>query len=167
LILGFKSIFKHGISKENAPSLWIIIPIMTLLGITFVRVTSGVFHNMLHSNPPPVLIFIVLAFSVSLQAIIGLIGYIVLNKTDYFNEYINGKKSSVGSFALICPGVAAFVLGMFFVHWGLVKTNIVDLFSPVYFATIIPLVLIQLKTIQVLFKLNSKLFCSGEDCFLK
>lgn len=167
LILGLKSILKHGISKENAPSLWIVIPIMTLLGITFVRVTSGIYHNMLHSNPTPVLMFVVLSFLVSLQIIVGLIGYVVLNKTDYFKEYVKGEKKSVGSFALICPGVATFVLGMFFIHWGMVKTNIIGLFSPVYFALLLPFILTQLKTIHVLYKINRKLFCKIENCFSK
>ena len=30
LIIGFKSIFRQGISTENTPSLWVVIPIMTL-----------------------------------------------------------------------------------------------------------------------------------------
>ncbi len=167
LVLGFKSIFRQGISKENAPSLWIVIPIMTLLGITFVRVTSGIFHNLIHSDPPPVLMFVVLSMMVSLQAVIGLIGYVVLNKTGYFKEFIKGKKISIGSYALICPGVAAFVLGMFFIHWGLVKTNIIVKFTPAYFGVLIPLVFIQLKTIHVLYKINKKLICKGKNCLSK
>lgn len=127
------------------------------------RVTSGIYHNLLHSNPPPVLMFVVLSIFISLQIIIGLIGYVVLNKTGYFKEYVKGEKKSVGSFALICPGVAAF----FFVHWGLVKTNIIGLFSPGYFAVLLPLIFIQLKTIHVLYKINRKLICRGENCFSK
>ena len=167
LVLGFKSIFKKGISIESAPSLWIAIPIMTLLGITFVRVTSGIYHNLLHSTPSPVLMFVVLSFFVSVQILVGLIGYVVLNKTGYFKEYVDGEKKSVGSYALICPGVASFVLGMFFVHWGLVKTNILGIFSPGYFVVMLPLVIIQLKTIHVLYKLNKKLICRGENCLSK
>lgn len=167
LVLGFKSIFKQGISRESAPSLWIVIPIMTLLGITFVRITSGVYHNLLHSNPPPVLMFIVLSIFVSLQGIVGLIGYLVLNKTRYFKDYISGNGKSVGSYALICPGVAAFVLGMFFIHWGLVKTNIIGLFSPAYFVVLLPLVIIQFKSIDVLSRINKKLICRNGNCFSK
>ncbi|MEN8904567.1 MAG: hypothetical protein ABF289_01260 [Clostridiales bacterium] len=167
MVLGFKSIFKQGISKENAPTLWIIIPIITLFGITFVRITAGIFHNILHSNPPPVLMFFVLSVFISIQAIIGLIGYVVLNKTNYFKEYVHGEKNSIGSFSLICPGVAVFVLGMFFIHWGLVKTNIITIFSPGYFILIAPLLLIQIKTIHILSKLNKKLFCTSKNCFEK
>jgi hypothetical protein len=167
LVLGFKSIFKQGISKETAPTLWIVIPIMTLLGITFVRVTSGIYHNLLHTNPSPVFIFVVLAFFISLQMVIGLIGYVVLNRTGYFKEYVNGEQKSVGSYALICPGVASFVLGMFFVHWGLVKTEILEIFSPGYFAVLLPLIAIQIKTIHVTAKLNKKHICKGANCLQK
>lgn len=165
LVLGFKSIFKHGISKENAPSLWIVIPILTLLGITFVRVTSGIYHNLLHKTPSPVFIFIVLSLFISLQMIFGLIGYVVMKKKGYFEEFVMGDRKSEGSFTLICPGVAAFVLGMFFVHWGLVKTDILPMFSIGYYAVILPLIFIQLKTIAVLMKISRKLVCKGEGCF--
>lgn len=165
LVLGFKSIFKHGISKENAPSLWIVIPILTLLGITFVRVTSGIYHNLLHKAPSPVFIFIVLSLFISLQMIFGLIGYVVMKKKGYFQEFVSGDKKSEVSFTLICPGVAAFVLGMFFVHWGLVKTDIIPIFSLGYYAVILPLVFIQFKTIAVLMKISRKLVCKGEGCF--
>jgi hypothetical protein len=157
VVLGFKSIFKQGISIESAPSLWIIIPILTLLGITIVRVTAGVSHNILHTQPSAVFLFIILAFFISFQMIIGLIGYVVLKKTQYFDTYINGTEKSVGSYSIICPGVASFVLGMFFIHWGLVKTGILSMYSPVYFAVLLPLVLIQFKTIYVLSKINRKM----------
>jgi hypothetical protein len=164
LVLGFKSIFKQGISIENSPSLWIVIPILTLYGITFVRVVSGIYHNLLHSSPPPVLIFIGLASLVSIQAIVGLIGFLVLKRTNYFKDFVHGDKKHIGSYALICPGVASFVLGMFFVHWGFVKTNIITSFSPIYFAMIIPLVYIQFKTIATLIKVNTKLVCNSGKC---
>jgi len=156
LVLGFKSIFRHGLSKESAPSLWIVIPIMTLLGITFVRVSSGIFHNILHIDPPPAMMFFVLAIFVSMQIIVGLIGYSVLKKSGYFKEYIDGEKTSVGSYALICPGVAAFVLGMFFIHWGLVKTNILSMYTIEYYAIIGMLMAIQIITIITLNKINAK-----------
>lgn len=159
LVLGFKSIFKQGISKENSPSLLIVIPVMTLLGIAFVRITSGIYHNLIESTPPPALMFVVLAFLVSVQIIIGLIGYVVLNKTEYFKDYINGLKNSVGSYSLICPGVATFVLGMFFTHWGLVKTNIIEPFTWGHYSILLPFSAIQVLTMITLFKIDKKLLC--------
>lgn len=163
LVLGFKSIFKQGISKENAPSLLIVIPVMTLLGIAFVRIASGIYHNLMETQTPPTLMFVILAFLVSVQIIIGLIGYVVMDKTQYFKDYINGSKNSVGSYTLICPGVATFVLGMFFVHWGLVKTNIIASFTLGHFTVLLPLAAIQALTVITLFKIDKKMLC-GRKC---
>ncbi|EOD00837.1 TsoY family (seleno)protein [Caldisalinibacter kiritimatiensis] len=158
LVLGLKSIFKYGIRKEDSPSLWIVIPIATLLGITILRIISGISHNMLHSKPPHILVFVIFTLLVSLQIIMGLAGYTVMKKNRYLKEYVYGDKKSVGSLALICPGVATFVLGMFFIHWGIVKTHIVAKYSLWYFVMLIPLVLVQIKTISALNKINRKLF---------
>ncbi len=161
LILGFKSIFRQGIASENTPSLWIVIPIMTLFGITFVRLVSGIYENLLEAKPSPVLFFVAIAFLMSVQGIIGLIGYAVMKQTNYFKEYISGEKSSVGSYSLICPGVATFVLGMFFIHKGMVKAEILEQFSIAYFLILVPFIFIQLKTITTLFRIDKKLICKG------
>ncbi len=163
LILGMKSIFKQGIALETSPSLWIIIPIVTLLGITFVRLFMGYHHNVAHTEASPAILFIVLSLFVSIQILFGMIGYFVQKKIGYFDLYVNGAKKSAGSYALICPGVAFFVLGMFFIYWGLVRNGIVEMFSIPYFIVLIPFVLIQLKTIQVLFKLNKKHFSLSKN----
>lgn len=157
MILGFKSIFKQGIDKASSPSIWMVIPILTLLGITVVRLNSGVSHNLLHLKEPSALpMFLVLTVFVSIQILFGFIGYSVLKKNHYFSEMIHGAGKSPGSFSLICPGVAFMVLGMFFIHWGFVKTGIVTQYSIVYFAMLVPYVYVQLKTFIVLLKLNKK-----------
>ncbi|GGM26435.1 hypothetical protein GCM10011351_10170 [Paraliobacillus quinghaiensis] len=158
MVLGFKSIFKQGIDKVGSPSVWISIPILTLLGITFVRLYMGVSHNLLHVQSPSALpVFLVLVVLVSLQIMFGFIGYSVLKNINYFKDYVQGPHKSPGSFALICPGVAFMVLGMFFIHWGFVKNGIVTQFSPIYFAMLLPFIYVQIKTIVTLFKLNRKL----------
>ena len=160
LILGFKSIFRYGIKQEASPTLWVMIPIITVLGIALVRLVSGVSHNLLHKDPSPVGLFVMLSALVSVQILFGITGYFVLKKNEYFTEYIHGKKESAGSYTLICPGVAFFVLGMFFIYWGLVKTGILTMFSPAYFVILVPFVLAQFKAIQTLFRLNKKLLSS-------
>lgn len=159
IILGVRAMLDVGISKEAGPSLWIMIPVITLLGITFVRIYSGISHNFFHTQPSPFVMYFVLASLVSLQIIFGLVGYKVLTSINYFKDYthVNGPMKSAGSYALICPGVAFFVLGMFFIGWGLIKTNIVPQFSVYHFIILLPYVAIQMKTIQILFRLNTKL----------
>lgn len=156
MVIGFKSIFKQGIDKAGSPSLWMIIPILTILGITIVRLFSGVNHNLLHvAEPNPLPLFLILTVFVSIQVLFGMIGYTVLKKTNYFRDMYQVK--APGAFSLICPGVATMVLGMFWIHWGFTKTGIVTQFSIVYFAMVIPYVFVQLKTGQVLLKLTKKL----------
>ncbi|WP_071396256.1 TsoY family (seleno)protein [Bacillus tuaregi] len=164
MTLGFKSIFKQGIDKAGSPSIWMAIPILTLLGITFVRLYSGINHNLLHIQEPSAIpLFVVLTIFVSIQVMFGLIGYTVLSKNGYFNEMTKGKGKSPGSFSLICPGVAFMVLGMFFVHWGFVKTGVITPFSIVHYVMLAPFVLVQLKTMQVLLRLNKKLFSKTKE----
>ena len=158
-ILSVFSMMKYGISKEAAPSLWIAIPILTLLGITFVRLFSGINHNFFHIQPSPVVLFIVLGSLLSLQIMFGLVGYLLLKKLNYFNKFTakNSPQKSPNSYGLVCPGVAIVVLGMFFIGWGLVKTNLVPAFSIYYYIILLPFILIQLKTLRVLLRLNKKL----------
>nr|MBP9778957.1 hypothetical protein [Rickettsiaceae bacterium] len=73
LVIGFKSILEKGISKEGAPSFFVIIPILTIFGIILVRVTSGVFHTFLHSSPNPIIMFLMLGTLVSIQIIVAFI----------------------------------------------------------------------------------------------
>lgn len=158
IILGLQSILKNGISAEAGPSVWMLIPILTLIGITGVRITSGLSHNFLGSNPEPLIMFVGLGMMITAQIVVGILGYSVLFKIGYFNNYIVGDNKSSGSYGLICPGVAFTVLGMFFIHWGLVQNGIIDKFSVWYFVVLAPMVLVQFKTIQVLSKLNNKHF---------
>lgn len=155
LILGFNDILRHGLRVEAAGSLWIVIPIMTILGITYVRLSHGINHHFSESAEP-INYFLLISALLSVQLIFGLIGYAVMKKLGYFRDYVRGDKAGAPSFALICPGVAMFVFGMFFVHLGLVATQITPIFSPVYFLILLPFILIQAKTIQVFFGLNKR-----------
>jgi len=74
----------------------------------------------------------------------------------YFDDYINGEKKSPVSFALICPGVAFMVFGMFFINLGLVMNGVVAKYSIAYFILMIPFIFIQYKTIVYFFKLKNK-----------
>jgi len=157
LIIGMKSILRLGVSTEASPSLWMFIPISTILGITGVRLLSGFYHNFIHEPLRPIMFFILISFLIGVQLFFGLIGWSVMKKNNYFKDYIHGDKKSAGSYALICPGVASVVLGLFFIYFGLVKTNVVEIFSPIYLLVLSPLFYIQYLTIKVLAQLNKKL----------
>lgn len=157
LIIGFRNILEHGISLEMTPSIWIIIPILTLLGITFVRLSFGLEHN--YSTPlNKSSLFVFTSVILSIQIVFGILGYIVMNKMDYFKKYIESNQKSPISFSLICPGVAFFVFGMFFINFGLAYNSIISKYSIVYFIIMLPFIYIQIKTIVYFFKLNKKFF---------
>ena len=155
LIIGFKNMFEHGVSKEASPSLWIVIPILTLLGITMIRISFGLDHNFDQKVANPSL-FTLTSLVVSLQIIFGLLGYKIMKDIGYFDDFIDGKEKSPVSFALICPGVAFMVFGLFFINLGLVSNGIVEKYSIAYFLFMIPFGYIQYKTIVVFWKLKKK-----------
>lgn len=155
LTIGFKNMLEQGLNLEAAPSIWIIIPILTLLGITFIRVSFGLDHN--YNTPlDKSSLFVFTSFVLSLQIIFGILGYMVMKKMGYFEKFIESNEKSALSFALICPGVAFFVFGMFFVNFGLSFNEIVAKYSIAYFILMIPFIYIQFKTIIYFFKLYKK-----------
>ncbi|WP_022851445.1 TsoY family (seleno)protein [Limisalsivibrio acetivorans] len=156
MTLGMYSIFRYGISKEASPSLWIAIPIITLMGITMVRLTMALHHN--YDVPlNPVFLYVASSSLISLQIVFGIVGYSVMKRIGYFRDYVYGSEKSPGAFALVCPGVAIVVFGMFFIYYGLYQNGIVDRFSIPYFLIIAPLTFIQIKTAMIVFRLNRKL----------
>jgi hypothetical protein len=155
LTIGFKNMFEKGLDLEAAPSIWILIPILTLLGITFVRVSFGLEHN--YSTPlNKSSLFVFTSTILSLQIIFGVLGYMVMKKMGYFEKYIHSSNKSSVSFALICPGVAFFVFGMFFINFGLTFNGIIAKYSIAYFIIMIPFIYVQIKTIIYFFKLYKK-----------
>ena len=153
--IGFKSMFEQGLNLEAAPSIWIVIPILTLLGITFIRISFGLEHN--YDTPlNKSSLFVFTSIIVSLQIIFGILGYILMKKMGYFEKYIESTNKSSISFALICPGVAFFVFGMFFVNFGLAYNGIISKYSIAYFVLMLPFIYIQIKTIIYFFKLYKK-----------
>jgi hypothetical protein len=156
LVIGFHSMLTHGIRPEAAPSLWLMIPITTLLGITFMRTLHGMgeaFGGHTSSGE----IYIVLMAIFSVQLIFGLIGFAVMNRLNYFNDFIYGKKTHATTYALVCPGVALPVFGLFVVKFGLMGNMLVMMWTPWMYLFLLPFLAIQLKTLQVLLTLVTKL----------
>lgn len=153
LIFGLHSTLTHGIDKVSSVSLWIIIPITTLIGITLFRLTMAGVHNFdLAFHKFNIIILFSIIFS--MQIIFGIMGYLVMKANGYFADFIYGNSKSPAAYALICPGVAITVLGFFFVHKVLVLSGIITMFSFAYFIAILPLVYLQFITIKTLLKLN-------------
>jgi hypothetical protein len=155
-VLGFRSMLEHGIDQETSASLWIILPILTLIGISFVRLSHGLHHHF-DSHSGPATIFVLTSAFVSLQLLFGGLGYMVMRRVGYYREFVSGSGKSPGSYALICPGVAFFVFGMFFIHPGLMQSGVIERFSLAHWLLIAPLTLVQVQTIRVMLQLDRKL----------
>ncbi|WP_051545937.1 TsoY family (seleno)protein [Exiguobacterium marinum] len=157
--MSLRAIFSKGFAKASAPTIWLPIPILTLTGITFVRLNSMVSHRLLETEVNAAFMLIVLGILFMGSTAVGLIGYSVLRRLDYFRNQPEGG----ASFGLICPGVAYVVLGMFFVHWGLVQNGFLTVHTWMHYIALSPLVFIQFKTIQWVVKLSSTHLSSAAD----
>lgn len=156
IVLGFRSMFENGVNKESAISLWIVIPILTLMGIAAYRMHMGLAHNFGFYNHTWIQVLLFTAI-VAMQSFFGLLGYRVMKHTGYFREFVSGNSKSVATYAAICPGVAFVVMGNFLINKGLASAGIAPKFSLTYFLLYAPLVYLQIKTIIVLFRLNRKM----------
>jgi hypothetical protein len=158
LSLGFRAMLQQGIDREGSVSLWIIIPILTVTGIALYRLSMAMHHNFdMEIKPIESLAFFSIVMGI--QLFFGLIGLAVMNRLGYFDTYTHrqGEGKSAGSYALICPGIALTVISFFFINKGLVDSGLVAKYSIVYYVLLVPVVILQLKTIMVMLRLNSKL----------
>jgi hypothetical protein len=157
MVLGFRAMLTQGIDEEGSVSLWIMIPITTLFGIAILRLVHGIEHYY-GTHYSAGFYFGVTSVLVSIQLFFGILGYGVLKKINYFKNYIFGDKSSASTYAIICPGVALFVFGMFFMQYGLVKTGVLTKFSILYFIILLLFSVVQFITFYLFLKIDKKHF---------
>lgn len=155
MVLWFRAMFEHGIDKATSPSIWIIIPILTLVWITIIRDSHWLHDFWLQTTNSFYLIVTIIIFAI--QVFFWVLWYSIMKQNWYFDDYIDWDEKNPWSYALICPWVALVVFWFFFVHLWLVKNWIIDKYSLVYYMVLVPIILVQIKTIIVLFKLNKKL----------
>jgi hypothetical protein len=156
LISGLQAMLQYGLQKQATPSIWMLIPIMTLLGIEWVRMQHGLSHHF----ATPVeqgRLFVVLTAIFMLQLGIMLLGYRVMQLNGYLTDHLLGDQRDPVSFGLICPGVALFVMGMFWWHLVWVQGGIVTAFGAVYWLGIAGLAVVQFLTLGALLRLSHRL----------
>lgn len=157
LFLGFRSMMENGASEEAAPTLWVAIPIATVVSIALMRQGHGL-HVHFDAHGSKADTFLLLTNMLAIQILFGLLGYVVLKRVGYFASYVFGSKQSAGSYALVCPGVALTVLMQFYINKGLVGAGLLDKFSAGYWAVTAIALVLQVATIFLVFKLNAKHF---------
>lgn len=160
VITAFNSMLHYGTARESAPTLMIIIPIMTTLGVMFLRQEHGLHTTFdVHSTPGETMVF--LSRLLSIQFMFLLLGMLILVKQGYFKDFVFGDKTSPGSYALVCPGVALSVMIHFFINKGLVEANIIPKFGAIYWIESVAAILFQLAMVWLLFRLNKQHFAKS------
>lgn len=157
LITAITSMLEHGVAKEAAPTLMIIVPLVTVLGILVLRQNHGL-HVAMDDHITPAATMMFLAKSLSVQIVFLLFGWAVLKRQGYFTDFVTGSQTSPGSYALVCPGVALSVMIHFFVNKGLVATQVIDKFSATYWAITAIALVSQALMVWLVFRLNRQHF---------
>lgn len=157
LVTAFSSMLHYGTAKEAGPTLMIIIPLMTILGILFMRQNHGL-HTTFdgHTTNAGTLTF--LARLVAVQFVFLGLGLTVLKAQGYFKDFVFGQKTSPGSYALACPGIALSVLIQFLVNKGLVASGMIDKYSAAYWAFTAVAIGFQMAMVWLLLRLNRQHF---------
>ena len=133
MVLGFRAMMEKGVAVEQSPTLMIVIPLITVLGILMLRQDHGL-HVHFESHTAPGDMLVLLTRLLSVQVLFGLFGMVILGATGYLRRFITGHETSVGSYALICPGVALSVMLHFWINKGLVAAGLIAKFGTAYWA---------------------------------
>ena len=157
IFTAFNSMLHHGTGKEAGPTLMVVVPILTVLGIMFLRQNHGL-HATFEVHAAKAETLMLLARLLSIQVVFLLLGMLVLRRQGYFSDYVFGTKTSPGSYALVCPGVALAVMVQFFVNKGLVGSGIIDKFGTAYWAVTAIALISQFAMIALVLRLNKQHF---------
>src|SRR5210317_1547741 len=148
---------QHGVDRDAAPTLMIVVPLVTILSIMFMRQSHGMHTTFnAHTNAIDTMMFLAKGLSIEI-AFLGL-GWVVLKSQGYFRDYVFGDKKHVGSYALVCPGVAFSVLMHFFINKGLVASGIIEKFGTPYWALTAVALVSQIAMIALVLRLNKQHF---------
>ena len=131
MVLGVRAMLEQGANPDSAPTLWIGVPILTVLGIALMRQGHGA-HVHLGDHASAAGNLSVLGAFLSAQIAFLLLGWVVLRRQGYFSRHAFGSRAAPGAWALVCPGVATGVMLHFFVNRGLVATGLIVKFGTAY-----------------------------------
>ncbi len=156
-VTAFNSMLRYGTAREAGPTLMVIVPIMTVLGIMALRQNHGLHVSFgLHDSAGGTMMF--LARLLTVQILFVMLGLLVLRRQGYFAEFIFGDKPSAGSYALVCPGVALSVMLHFFINKGLVAAGLIAKFGIAYWGLTAIALLAQVLMIVLVLRLNRQHF---------
>ncbi|MDD2609858.1 MAG: hypothetical protein PHX60_09225 [Giesbergeria sp.] len=156
LVSGVSAMMTHGLQAKAAPSLWMLVPILTLLGIEWIRIQHGLAHHFTSPQDSGDIFYKITAIFTLQLAVMGM-GFKVMQLTGYLRSHLGNSGRDPLSFGLICPGVALFVMGMFWWHLAWVQTGVIVKYETAYWIGIGLLACVQVVTLLALLKLSRKL----------
>ena len=157
LVLGLRSILENGVAAEQAPTLMMIVPITTILGILMLRQAHGLeasFGLPMEGAEKMML----LTRLMSVEVLFALFGLTVLTATGYVRRFLTGDAISPGNYALVCPPVAMSVLTQFWINAGLVGAGLIEKFGTAYWALTAIAIVLQALAIALLVFLHRRHF---------
>lgn len=156
-LLAFTSMVQHGTAKESAPTLMVIVPLLTILGIMMMRQQHGL-HTTFDAQSSAVGTMALTTIILAVQGVFVALGLLVLNRQRYADAYLRGDGNSAGSYALVCPGVALSVMVHFWVNKGLVDAGAIAKFGTAYWGLTTIAIAFQFAMIALVLYLNRRHF---------
>lgn len=151
-VVQFPRMMSDGVKQAASGTLWMAIPISTILGIAAFRLLMSAQH-VWGAQVGNVLPAAVLLLFLSVQVFFYLLGRAVMNRNNGW-RYLVTESPQAASFSLICPGVGLFVLGMFVVFRALVPLEVVD--SVTMWLPLMLLIVLQMATFGLFIRLMRK-----------
>lgn len=156
-IVAFNSMLHHGTARESAPTLMIVVPILTVLGIMSLRQEHGL-HTTFEMHGGVADSLLLTTTILAIQGVFLALGLLVLRRQNYADAYLRGDGNSAGSYALVCPGVAFSVMLHFWINKGLVGAGLIAKFGVAYWSLTSLAIASQVAMIVLLVILNHRHF---------
>ena len=158
MILALRPMLAHGTAPEAAPTLMILVPLLTVIGIAMLRMNHGLHTEFdAHGTKADTLVF--LTRIVVAQVLFLGLGPRGSETAGLCGEVLSAQgQRSAGSYALICPGVGFSVMWHFWVNKGLVASGVIAKFGAAYWVATAPALIAQVAMILLLIWLHRQHF---------
>jgi hypothetical protein len=166
LVLGLRSIMENGVAAEQAPTLMMVIPITTVLGILMLRQAHGL-GTSFGAEQAAAERMMMLTRLLSIEVLFALFGMTVLAATGYARRFLTGTAISAGNYALVCPPVALSVLTQFWINNGLVAAGLIEKFGTAYWALTALALAMQATAVALVVFLHLRHFRSPRDATMR
>ncbi|SEG32036.1 TsoY family (seleno)protein [Jhaorihella thermophila] len=161
-IVAFNSMLQYGTAKESAPTLMVVVPILTILGIMTMRQEHGL-HTTFDAHGGVADNLLLTTTILAIQGVFIALGLLVLKRQRYADAYLRGAGNSAGSYALVCPGVALSVMLHFWINKGLVGAGLIAKFGIAYWSLTSLAIAAQVSMIVLVLLLNKRHFGRPAD----